>query len=148
MGLFPIGLTLDDFLLFHSVSSKMVLNGASISTSTEKRRALNLYCKLTLKISPTILKDRIDEKICSSFTKIMVSLEVFSIQHNVLLGNAVSCVESIYECTFLNSFFQWTFVQFRERIKYRENSKSPFRQNFIPLRMYCYSYLKAFLLPK
>ena len=69
MGLFPIGLTLDDFLLFHSVSSKMVLNGASISTtSTEKRRALNLYCTLTLKISPTILKDRIDEKICSFFT--------------------------------------------------------------------------------
>ena len=67
MGLFPIGLTLDDFLLFHSVSSKMVLNGAAISTSTEKRRALNLYCTLTLKISPTILKDRIDEKICSSF---------------------------------------------------------------------------------
>ena len=73
MGLFPIGLTLDDFLLFHSVSSKMVLNGASISTtSTEKRQALNLYCTLTLKISPTILKDRIDEKICSSFTKLMV----------------------------------------------------------------------------
>ena len=72
MGLFPIGLTLDDFLLFHSVSSKTVLNGASISTSTEKRQALNLYCTLTLKISPTILKDRIDENICSSFTKLMV----------------------------------------------------------------------------
>ena len=38
-----------------------------LTFTTEKRQSLNLYCTLTLKISPAILKDRIDEKICSSF---------------------------------------------------------------------------------